>query len=254
MTTPKPIDPGTRTVAHVAPLGVFMGFLLVLDMFRRFFGWEHPAAPWWQHYPEQWLYPLQSIVCIVLLAKWWRIYEFRWNARAILLGVVFGAVGIGFWLLPTTLYDHLGMTGEPEGWKKWLGLAARKDGFDPWIFDSPMACWTSLVLRFFRAVVVVALVEEIFWRGFLMRFLLDWDGDYWKQPFGKHSWLSYFVVTGAFMLAHAPIDWAGAFIYGTLTYILAVWSKSLSACVVMHAVANFLMGWYAIAFHKFGLW
>jgi len=168
--------------------------------------------------------------------------------------VVFGVVGIGFWLLPTTLYDWLGMTGAPDGWGKWLGLAARREGFDPGIFTDPAAYWASLGFRFFRAVVVVALVEEIFWRGFLMRLILDWDGDYWKQPFGKPSWLSYWVVTGAFMLAHAPVDWAGALVYGSLAYLLCVWSKSLSACVVMHATANLLMGWYAIAYGKFGLW
>ncbi len=248
------VDDGRRTMAHVAPFGVFMGFLLLLEMFTRFFGWDHSAAPWWRHHPEQWLYPLQAVVCFALVLKWRRLYEFRWTRRAVLLGVVFGAVGIGFWLLPTTLYDYLGMTGEPEGWRKWLGMAARKEGFDPGIFGNPAAYWTSLIFRFFRAVVVVALVEEIFWRGFLMRFVLDWDGDYWKQPFGKASWLSYFVVTGVFMLAHAPVDWAGALVYGSLTYGLCVWSKSLSACVVMHATANFLMGWYAIAYGKFGLW
>lgn len=247
---------GRRTLAHVAPFAVFMALLLVYQAFGHFefLGWDHPAAPWWRRYPEHWLYPLQTVVCLAMVARWWRIYEFRWTARAILLGSVFGVVGIGFWLLPTTLYDHLGMSGEPEGWRKWLGLAPRTEGFDPWVFGHPAAGWAALVMRFVRAAVVVALVEEIFWRGFAMRFVLDWDGDYWRQPFGKGSWLSYAVVTGAFMLAHAPVDRAGAFVYGTLTYLLCVWTRSLSACVVMHAVANFLMGWYAVAFGKAGLW
>ena len=42
--------------------------------------------------------------------------------------------------------------------------------------------------------------------------------------------------------------------WGTLVYFVAVWTRSLLACVVMHAVANFLMGWYALAFGKYGLW
>jgi membrane protease YdiL (CAAX protease family) len=166
-----------------------MGFLLLLMAvsFEGFgFVWDHPAASWWRRWPEQWVYPLQAVVCFALLLRWWKIYELRWDPAKIVLGVACGAVGIGIWLLPTTLYDHLGMTGEPEGWRRWLGLAPRTDGFNPWVLGDPAACWTSLVLRFFRAAVVVALVEEIFWRGFVMRFVLDWDGDYWKQPFGKH--------------------------------------------------------------------
>ena len=102
--------------------------------------------------------------------------------------------------------------------------------------------------------VVVALVEEIFWRSFLMRLVIDWEGRYWKQPFGKGSWLSFAVVTGAFTVAHAPVDYAGALIYGSLTYGLCVWSRNLGACVVMHAVANLLMGIYALAAGKAGLW
>jgi CAAX prenyl protease-like protein len=133
-------------------------------------------------------------------------------------------------------------------------VAARKDGFDPGLFENPVAYWFSLSLRIFRAAVVVALVEEIFWRGFLMRFLADWEGDYWRQPFGKASWLSYGVVTGMFVMAHGQLDWAGALVYGSLTYGLCVWSKNLGACVVMHATANLLMGIYIMAYGKYGLW
>ena len=250
------VDGARRTVAHVAPFAVFMGFILVLEAFAHFdfLGWDHPAAPWWRRAPEHWLYPLQSVVCMVMVLRWWRVYELRWSPRAMLVGAAFGVVGIGFWLLPTTLYDHLGLAGEPDGWRRGLGLAPRTEGFDPWVFASPAACWVALVMRFFRAAVVVALVEEVFWRGFAMRFVLDWQGDYWKQPFGKPSWRSYVVVTGAFMLVHARVDWAGAFVYGSLAYWLCVWTKSLSACVAMHAVANFLMGCHAVACGKHGLW
>lgn len=248
-------DPGLRNRAHIVPFVVFMGFLMLLQLaIVPAIGWDHPLAPWWRRYPEQWVYPLQVITCFVLLLKWWRVYEFRWRARDVVLGIVFGAVGIGFWLLPTTLYDFFGMSGEPRGLEKWLGLAARTDGFDPGVLGNPAGYWFSLVMRFFRAAVVVALVEEIFWRGFLMRFLLDREGDYWKQPFGKPSWLSFVVVTGLFTAAHAPVDYAGALVYGSLTYLLCVLSKSLSACVVMHATANFLMGCYIMAYGKYGLW
>ena len=161
---------------------------------------------------------------------------------------MFGVVGIGFWILPTYLHGALGIEGE-EGWWNWLGVQERSDGFDPGeVFgEGSAAYWFSLVMRFVRAAVVVALVEEIFWRSFAMRLALDWDGDYWKQAFGKGSWLSYGVVTGLFVVAHAPVDYAGALIYRTMTYLLCVWSRNLGACVVMHSVANLLMGLYAVA-------
>ena len=36
-------------------------------------------------------------------------------------------------------------------------------------------------------------------------------------PLGQGSWLGYVVVTLAFMLVHRPVDYAGAFVYGTKT-------------------------------------
>ncbi len=240
--------------AHVVPFVVFMVFMLVLQVSESVLGWDHPAAPWWRRDVAQLIYPIQTLVVLGLLVMYWRAFEFRWNLKWSLVGVVFGAVGIGFWLLPTTLYDAWGLEGETEGWMKWLGLAKREDGFNPGIFENPVAYWASLLMRFLRAVVVVALVEEIFWRGFLMRFCMDWEGDYWKQPFGRRHWKSYLIVTGLFMLAHGSTDWAGAFVYGSMTYLLCVWSKNLGACVVMHGVANLLMGMYAMAYGKYGLW
>lgn len=246
-----------RTRAHVAPFILFMSFLLLLmlDGDSSFgFIWKHVDAPWWRHYPEHWIYPVQSICVMALLVYCWSRYEFRWEPRKMLIGAVFGVVGIGIWILPSIVYDSLGLTEDPDNWMKWLGVIQRDKGFDPGVFDHQFGYWTSLILRMFRAVVVVSLVEEIFWRGFLMRFLVKPDGDYWKVPFGQFSWLSYFVVTGAFVFVHQACDRPAAFVYGSLAYLLTVKTKSLSSVVVMHGVANFIMGWYAISYDKLGLW
>jgi CAAX prenyl protease-like protein len=247
-------DPELLGRAHIVPFAVFMGFMIVLQLVGGFIEWKHPDAPWWRQDPAQFVYPIQVLATGFLLIRYWRNYTFNWSWKWGIIGAIFGAIGIGFWLLPTTLYDYWHLTGKTEGVLKWLGVAGRKEGFDPGIFKNPAAYWTSLILRFLRAAVIVALVEEIFWRGFLMRFVMDWEGNYWKQPFGRAHWKSYAIVTGLFIFAHAPVDYAGALIYGSLTYLLCVWSKNLGACVIMHAVANLLMGIYAMAYGKYGLW
>lgn len=249
-----PKHPEQLTKAHVWPFAGFMVFLIVLQLVESFIGWDHPAAPWWKRDAAQWMYPIQTLVILGLLIRYWKFYRFDWSLKWSVIAVFFGAVGIGFWLLPTTLYDAWGLSGETEGWMKWLGIAKRDQGFDPGIFEHPVAYGFSLTMRFLRAVVIVALVEEVFWRGFVMRFCMDWDGNYWKQPFGRAHWKSYLIVTSLFMAAHAPIDWAGALVYGSLTYFLCIWSKNLGACVVMHAVANLLMGIYVMSYGKYGLW
>lgn len=247
-----------RTLAYTVPLVAFMvvGGVLQLvtgNVFGSFFR-EHELLPWWRSDPAQWIYPLQTVAAGVLMIFWRRHYELEWSTWKVLAGAAMGVVGIGLWILPTQAYEWMGLTERPEGWLKWLGVLPRRDGFDPGVFTSPAGWWTATILRFLRAAVVVALVEEIFWRGFMMRFILKPDGDYWRIPFGTASWLSYGVVTALVVLVHAPADWAAAFVWGTLVYLLAVWTRSLLACVVMHGVANFLMGWYALAFEKHGLW
>lgn len=254
-----------KNLAHAVPLMAFLIFMgvigLVVGEMSGFFR-DHSDLPWWRRDPDQWIYPLQSVICLGLLSFWWKHYQFNWSLKGTLIGIVMGAVGIGLWLLPTQSYEWLAFASDSDvpTWMQKLGVAERRDGFDarmfgadPFAFDC-RADWISLSLRFFRAVVVVALVEEIFWRGLLMRWLLDRDGDFWKVPFGKPSWLTYGVVTGAFMIAHAPVDWAGAIAFGSLMYGVAVWTKSLGACVVMHGVANGLMGCYIVTTGKLGLW
>ena len=246
-----------KTKAHVLPLVVFMVLLAPFQL-TGWLEWRHPDAPWWRQYPEQWQYPAQALIAIGLLIFFRKNYDLKWNS-SVWLGAVMGAVGIGFWILPTQLHSWLGLEGEQEGVLKFFGVMPREDGFNPQDLadrfgGSVAVYWTSLILRFFRAVVVVALVEEIFWRGFLMRFLLDMDRNYWKVPFGKPAWLTYIVVTVAFIFIHQPVDYVGAFIFGSLMYWVAVKTKSLMACIVMHGVANLLMGWYALSFDKFGLW
>lgn len=251
---PRLTDPARWTRAQVMPFVVFMAFMLFLQFGGELFSWDHPSAPWWRRWPEQWIYPLQTICCLGVLWQRRTCYEFEWKLTSLLWGVVFGAVGIGLWLLPTTLYDHWHFTQDPDGWLKWLGVAARKKGFDPQVLEEAWAVQCSLVFRFIRAAVVVALVEEIFWRSFLMRYCMNPDGNYWTEPFGRASFRSYAIVTAAFVLAHAPIDYAAALIYGSLTYLLCIWTKNLLACVSMHATANFLMGCYIMKYGKYGLW
>jgi len=252
-----------RTYAYIAPFVAFMLVISILPLLDALgIAHDHPYEPWWRQKPEYWVYPLQCLVCLFLLFKYRKHYEMRWSdlrsGKNWVYGVVFGVIGIGFWILPTYLYTSLELSSGTEddpSWYSYLGLAPRDEGFDAAIFsDVPFAWWLSIIFRFIRAVIVVSLVEEIFWRGFLMRFLNKMEGNYWKEPFGKHSWKSFLIVTICFMLVHAPVDWIGALIFGTFMYYVAHKSKSLTACVIMHGVANLVMGVYAMGFEKYGLW
>ncbi len=238
-------------VAHVLPLALFM----LLNAVPAAVGVENPDLPWWRHSPEQWVYPLQTVVVGAVLALGWRHYQFRpW--RGFGLAALLGAVGIVLWCLPAFAWQKLFASGHTiPGWYEWLGIAERKDGFDPSFFQSePFWYAAAMAMRFIRLVAIVPLVEEIFWRGFLMRYLVADGDDFRKVPFGTHTWLSFGIVTAGVVIAHHPVDYLGALLWGCLVYFVAVRTKSLAACVLMHAVANLLLGMYVVSTKQWGFW
>ncbi|MEM9480430.1 MAG: CAAX prenyl protease-related protein [Verrucomicrobiota bacterium] len=242
-----------KTAAHVVPLFAFLAFMSLASLQERLgltsgFAWD----PWWKREPNLWIYPLQTFVIGGVLFFFWRNYTFK-PIRGLLLGTVLGLVGIGIWIAPGHLFWVLDME---KGWWSALGFADRSDGFDPTIMkeEGQWFFLASVFLRFLRMVVVVAIVEEIFWRGWLMRFVHDYDGDYWKVPFGKPSLVSYVIVTGLVTVIHMGEDRFAAFIWGSLVYFLAVRTKSLFACVWMHAVANLALGIYVMTTGRWGYW
>lgn len=238
--TAPAIDEGDTLLYRncVYPFALFLAFNLLLLALQSTLQWAHPGAPWWQQAPEMLVYPLQTTACAACLWHIRRRIPWACTWRGFMAGVLFGLVGIALWLLPY-----------------YAGWVPDKGGFDPAaVFGTSSApVYVEYVFRFVRAAVVVPFVEELFWRGFLMRWCINPEFPQ-KVPFGTHRWRSYILVTVAFMLAHSPVDYAGALLYGTLAYILTVKTKRLMPVVIMHAVANCTMGICALVSDLPQLW
>ncbi len=228
-------------VAHTAPLVIFMLLSATVGLFQI----ENSALPWYQRAPEHWVYPFQCVIVGAVLLFSRQHYTLKpW--RGLGLAALLAAVGIAVWVLPASYYHE----GQPAWWE-WLGIAARDKGFDPGVFAwHSSAWWTTVILRFVRMVVIVPFVEELFWRGFLMRYVQAGDRDFTTVPFGHHSWRGFWIVTLAVTLIHQPADYLGAFVWGSLVYLVAVRTKSLGACVLMHAMGNLLLGLYVLHTQK----
>ena len=190
----------------------------------------------WMAHPEYWVFPLQTLVCGALV--WWFRAAYDLGSPAKLwLGLAVGVLVFGMWVAP----------------QGFLGWAARTNGFNPEVFASqPGLYWTTVSLRFLRLVVVVPLVEEIFWRGFLLRYLIDEKFE--EVGFGTFSWLSFLAVTAAFCLSHSRPDWPAAAVTGALYNWVAYRTKSLSTCVITHAATNLLLGLWIMATKQWGFW
>ena len=221
---------GRKLAAYTVPMGVFLGALAFVA------GLKSIGGAFWLERPEYWLYPVQTFVCAGLLFWFWREYEFR-GVRQPLIAAGVGLLVFVLWISPQAFF----------------GAAARTEGFNPTVFaDQPVAYWSTVLLRFLRLVVIVPLVEEIFWRGFLLRYFVDEKFD--KVPFGTFSWLSFGVVAVGFMFVHSTADWPAALLTGALYNWVAYRTKCLGACVLAHALTNLFLGIWIMNTRQWGFW
>lgn len=219
--------------AYVGPFAVFMlGFLLLDGVKWLAKGSELLLLA----RPEYWVFPLQSLLCAAVLLFFWRQYSFG-SQRVIPLAVGVGLVAFAVWVSPQVLF------GQPR----------RAEGFDPSLFAGDSALyWATVLGRFARLVVVVPLIEEIFWRGFLQRYLIN--ERFQTVAFGSYTPVSFWIVVAGFTFVHAPVDYLAAAVTGALYGWLTVRTRTLLAPVVAHATTNLLLGLYIMKTGQWGFW
>jgi len=212
-----------------------MLFLLASSLIGKF-SQDLLPGNFWLANPEYWIYPIQTLVCGFLLLRWWRHYDFHgWSFLP--AGIAAGVIAFLIWIAP----------------QQWFGAPPRPDGFNPDLFaETPALYWTTLIFRFLRLVLIVPLLEEIFWRGFLMRYLIR--DRFLSVAFGSYAPLAFFGVALGFSLVHSQPDRIPALLTGLLWNALAVRTRSLGSCVVAHAVTNLLLGVYIVRTGQWGFW
>jgi hypothetical protein len=219
--------------AYIYPFVAFMLLLGLRDGIEHF---SEGVGPFWLAHPAYWIFPLQTVVCGVLLWRFWREYNFR-PVAGFIFTIGIAVLVLVIWVSP----------------QEFLGQPPRTEGFDPTIFAQNRAVfYTNLAFRFLRLVVVVPFLEEIFWRGYLLRRVAHHHFE--KIPFGTFEWRPFGIVTLFFGLAHWGPDFVPALITGALYNLIACRTKSLASCVLAHAVTNLLLGIYIMATRQWGFW
>lgn len=123
--------------------------------------------------------------------------------------------------------------------------------YDPFAGEGATASRIAFVaVRMIGLAVVVPIMEEIFWRGFLARYLIS--EDFRSVPQGKFTLFSFAIVTLAFTAVHPEI--LAALVWGAAINLLYRKTANLWACVAMHSVTNLLLGIYILATGEWQLW
>jgi len=162
-------------------------------------------------------------------------------------GIFVGVLGIIVWiLLSQSSLDETVISTLPA----WLQPDPRL-GFNPFEeISSPFFSWLFIVVRFLGLVLLVPVAEELFWRGFLLRWVIsaDWE----EQHIGVYTLRSFLWIVLLFTLAHP--EWFAAASYCILLNLLLYWKKDLWLCVVAHATSNLILGIYVLVTSSWELW
>jgi len=139
---------------------------------------------------------------------------------------------------------YLGFTG---GICK-LGGASAPAGDMNW---APVACgWPLITVRLLGSALVIATIEEFFWRGFLYRF--RWHGSFLETNLGAFSGTRFALVACLFGMEHGR--WVAGIVAGAAYALLAIRTKDIWTAVVAHGVTNLALGLYVLATRSYQFW
>ena len=217
-------------LVRIAPFALFIGLLALRGAM--------PADGSWGMDPR-WIYALSVSLVGGLLLWCWREYgelvAQRWPTwRELLL-----ATGTGllvFWLW--TVLDA-----------PWMRLGEATVGFRP-VDPQGNVMWTLVALRWIGAALLVPVMEELFWRSFLMRWI---ERAQFETVDPQRVGLRAVVLsTFVFMLAHTL--WLAAIVAGLAYAWLYIRTGKLWVPIVAHAVTNGALGAWVVFTGNWGFW
>ena len=217
-------------LARVVPFAVFM---LLLGLRGAL-----PADGSWGIDPR-WVYAVTVLVVGGLLAWWWRDYgELSTQLRPTLqeagLAIAVGGLVFGLWIKLDAPWMRLGEATAP---------------FFPLDVQGELM-WPLIGVRWIGAALLVPVMEELFWRSFLMRWI---ENGQFEAVLPQRVGLKAVVLsTFVFMLAHTL--WLAAIIAGLAYAWLYVRSGKLWLPVIAHAVTNGLLGVWVVMTGNWAFW
>jgi CAAX prenyl protease-like protein len=188
----------------------------------------------------RWVYGITVLVVGGSLAFFWRQYtelhKGTWLSLSELgLSVVVGVVVFALWIN----LDH-----------PWLMMnVGEKVDFKP-VDANGHLIWPLIAVRLIGAALLVPVMEELFWRSFLMRWV---DKPEFESVDPKTVTLKAIVLsTFVFMLVHTL--WFAAIVAGLAYAWLYRRTGKLWAPIVAHAVTNGVLGVWVVVMSEWDFW
>lgn len=108
-----------------------------------------------------------------------------------------------------------------------------------------------IAVRVLESAILIPIVEELFWRGWLMRWTIR--PDFENVPVGQYTPFSFCIVALLFASEHGPY-WDVGLVAGVAYNWWMVRTRNLSDCMLAHGVTNALLAAYVLWFDQWQYW
>jgi CAAX prenyl protease-like protein len=221
----------SAALVRALPFALFIGILAV----RGSVADALADLPAWDF---RWLYAVQAAVaCLALWLLRKRYSELARLRPRILPAVLSVAAGLAVFVL--------WITPQPG----WAHIGAPVAGFVPLDANGGLR-WDLVAVRTFGAVLVVPVMEELFWRSFLMRWIDR--RDFLRLPPGAASSTAVLASSAVFALAHDL--WLAGFIAGLVYAHIYRKTGNIWYGVAAHATTNLALAAWVVRESAWSYW
>lgn len=216
------------STARILPFATYMAFIAIADLLERL----GVAAD-----QMRWLYPVKAAAVVMVLLAYRRHYpELAWRTMRLhqfAQAVIVGIVVLVLWVSLDASWMQIGVSA----------------GYDPTGPDGRIN-WLLVACRIAGAALVVPVMEELFWRSFLMRWL------------ERHDFLNVYPASVKLMPIAVTVVlfgfehnlWLAGIVAGIAYSIVYMRSGNLWSAIVAHATTNGLLGVWVVATAGWTYW
>ena len=224
-----------RARPDIVLMAPYMAYLLLLALVRVV--------------PAEWEWAAIAIRGVGSLWVCWLLRKYLppWGPSRWVIAIPASFLAAWLWYAGQYFFDGLGLGGRLPLYPGTKVLTDPRD-----LVGAGHLFWATVVLRITVACTAVPVVEELFWRAFLLRAFVSWH-DFERVPLGRFTWFSL-VGTALLSTLQHPDNWAVSIVCWLGFNALFCWTRSIRCLVIVHAVTNLVLYIHVVRVDDWAFW